>query len=131
MKPTHFVGSSLADLKSFPADVRFDVGYALEQAQHGEKSLHAVPLVGFKGAGVLEVVSNSDGNTYRAVYTVRLSEAVFVLHCFQKKSKTGIATPAKEMDLVRSRLKDAERVNEQLRRARIAQEKSQDEKPSG
>ena len=87
MKPTHFVGSSLADLKSFPADVRMDVGFALHQAEQGEKSLHATPLVGFKGAGVLEVISNSDGKTYRAVYTVKLSEAVFVLHCFQKKTQ--------------------------------------------
>lgn len=129
MKPTHFVGSSLADLKTFPADVLSDVGFALHQAERGEKSLHATPLVGFKGAGVLEVVSNSDGKTYRAVYTVRLSEAVFVLHCFQKKSKTGIATPAKDMDLVRSRLKDAERINEELRRRRVLE--NQDEKPSG
>lgn len=129
MKPTHFVGSSLADLKSFPADVRMDVGFALHQAEQGEKSLHATPLVGFKGAGVLEVISNSDGKTYRAVYTVKLSEAVFVLHCFQKKSKTGIATPAKDMDLVRSRLKDAERINEELARRRV--QENQDEKPSG
>ena len=128
MKPTHFVGSSLADLRNFPADVRQEIGFALEQAQHGEKSLHATPLVGFKGAGVLEIVSNSVGNTYRAVYTVRLSEAVFVLHCFQKKSKSGIATSAKDMDLVRSRLKDAERINEQIRLRRI-QERTQDEKP--
>lgn len=130
MKPTHFVGSSLADLKAFPADVRHDVGFALEQAQQGEKSLHATPLVGFKGAGVLEIISNSDGNTYRAVYTVRLSEAVFVLHCFQKKSKSGIATPVRDMDLVRSRLKEAERTNELIRRRRV-QENYQDEKPSG
>lgn len=129
MKPTHFVGSSLADLKTFPADVLADIGFALHQAEHGEKSLHATPLVGFKGAGVLEIISNSDGKTYRAVYTVRLSEAVFVLHCFQKKSKTGIATPAKDMDLVRSRLKDAERINEKLARRRV--QENQDEKPSG
>ena len=120
----------VADLKSFPADVRQEVGFALDQAQHGEKSLHATPLVGFKGAGVLEIISNSDGNTYRAVYTVRLSEAVFVLHCFQKKSKAGTATPTKEMDLVRSRLRDAERINENLRRGRVL-EKNQDGKPSG
>ena len=129
MKPTHFVGSSLADLKTFPVDVRTDIGFARHQAEHGEKSLHATPLVGFKGAGVLEIISNSDGKTYRAVYTVKLSEAVFVLHCFQKKSKTGIATPAKDMDLVRSRLKDAERINEELARRRI--QENQDEKPSG
>jgi phage-related protein len=129
MKPTHFIGSSLADLKAFPTDILREVGFALHQAEHGEKSLHATPLVGFGGAGVLEVVANSDGNTYRAVYTVRLSEAVFVLHCFQKKSKAGIATPTKEMDLVRKRLKHAERVNEELRRRRI--QENQDEKPSG
>lgn len=95
MKSTHFIGSSLADLKTFPADVRSDVGFALNQAEHGEKSLHATPLLGFKSAGVLEIISNSDGNTYRAVYTVRLSEAVFVLHCFQKKSKTGVTNTRK------------------------------------
>jgi phage-related protein len=130
MKPTHFIGSSLADLKTFPLDVLKDVGFALHQAENGEKSHHATPLVGFNGAGVLEIVSNSDGNTYRAVYTVRLSEAVFVLHCFQKKSKAGIATPAKEIELVRKRLVDAVRVNEELRRRRL-QENVQDEKPSG
>lgn len=129
MKNTYFVGSSQSDLRKFPADVRMEVGFALHQAEHGEKSLHATPLVGFKGAGVLEIISNSDGNTYRAVYTVKLSEAVFVLHCFQKKSKTGIATPAKDMDLVRSRLKDAERINEELARRRV--QENQDEKPSG
>lgn len=129
MKPVHFIGPSLADLKHFPLDVRQDIGFALHQAEHGEKSLYATPLVGFKGAGVLEIVSNSDGETYRAVYTVKLSEAVFVLHCFQKKSKTGIATPAKDMDLVKSRLRDAERINEHLRQRRILE--SHDEKPSG
>lgn len=114
--------------ENFPADVVRDVGYALHQAQHGEKSLHATPLVGFRGAGVLEVISNFDGNTYRAVYTTRLSEAVFVLHCFQKKSKSGIATPAKDMNLVRSRLAIAEAVNEQLKKARLSE--THNEKPS-
>ena len=125
MKPTHFVGSSLADLKTFPVDALRDIGFALHQAERGEKSLHAKPLSGFQGAGVLEIVANLDGNAFRAVYTVRLSEAVFVLHCFQKKSKSGIATPARDMDLVRSRLKEAERINEVLRQRRM-QESSDD-----
>lgn len=128
MKPTHWIGSSKDDLKTFPADVVRDVGYALHQAQHGEKSLHAAPLVGFKGAGVLEVISNFDSNTYRAVYTTRLSEAVFVLHSFQKKSKSGITTPPKDMNLVRSRLTIAVAINEELRKARLLEKHN--EKPT-
>jgi len=78
------------------------------EAQLGEKAETAKPLKGFGGAGVLEVVEDFDGSTYRAVYTVRFSTAVYVLHAFQKKSKKGIATPKKEIDLVKARLKLAE-----------------------
>ena len=116
MKPTHFVGSSLADLKTFPVDALRDIGFALHQAERGEKSLHAKPLSGFQGAGVLEIVANLDGNAFRAVYTVRLSEAVFVLHCFQKKSKSGIATPRADIDLIERRLKDARTLHERRNR---------------
>ena len=108
MKPVRFIGSSLADLKALPDQARKDIGFALYEAQLGGKSYHAKPLKGFKGAGVLEVVEDLDGDTYRAVYTVKLADAIYVLHVFQKKSKRGIATPKVDVDLIRSRLKLAE-----------------------
>jgi phage-related protein len=106
-KPLEWMGSSLDELVHFPPEVRKHLGYALYLAQIGEKSPASKPLKGFGGAGVLEVLSDHDGNTYRAVYTVRFAEAVYVLHAFQKKSKHGSATPKSEMDLVRRRLKAA------------------------
>lgn len=107
-KPVHWIGSSRKDLREFPEEVRSTVGVALYEAQIGRKPDDAKPLKGFGGAGVLEVVASEDGDAYRAVYTVRFAEVIYVLHCFQKKSKSGIATPKSEMDLVRSRLKLAE-----------------------
>lgn len=107
LKPIEWVGSSLEDLKDFPADVRQVIGYALYLAQCGEKYPSAKPLKGFKGAGVLEVVEDFNGDTYRAIYTVRLTGAVYVLHAFQKKSKRGIATPKQDIDLIEARLKRA------------------------
>ncbi len=83
-------------------------GYALHLAQHGGKHQQAKPLKGFGSAGVLEVVEDDDGSTYRAVYTVRFGNAVYVLHCFQKKSHKGIATPKQDMDLIHARLKLAQ-----------------------
>jgi len=111
MKPLRFIGNSYSSLKAFPKEVREEVGYALWEAQLGEKAETAKPLKGFGGAGVLEVVEDFDGSTYRAVYTVKFTTAVYVLHTFQKKSKRGIATPKKEIDLIRSRLKLAEEDN--------------------
>ncbi len=108
LKQLKFVGSSKHDLKKFPEDVRLNIGYALYQAQLGEKALSAKPLKGFGGAGVLEVVENSDRDAYRAVYTVRFSTAVYVLHCFQKKSKKGSQTPPRDMDLIGQRLRWAQ-----------------------
>lgn len=107
IRPLEWVGSSKNDLREFPDDVREHVGFALYQAQIGMKHADAKPLTGL-GAGVLEVVSDFDTNTYRAVYTVRFHDAVYVLHAFQKKSKRGSATPKTEIDLVRRRLKTAE-----------------------
>ncbi len=107
-KPLHFVGSSRKDLRDLPEDIRREFGYALLAAQEGEKSDAAFPLAGFGSAQVLEVVASQDGSTFRAVYTVKFPRAVYVLHVFQKKSKSGIATPKLEMDLIRSRLKIAE-----------------------
>lgn len=106
--PIKWVGSSLEDLTEFPAPVKTDIGYALHQAQTGEKSPCATPLKGFGGAGVLEVVDDYDGDTFRAVYTVKFKGVVYVLHAFQKKSKKGSETPKAEMDLVKARLKLAE-----------------------
>lgn len=107
-KLLRWVGQSLDDLRAFPAEVQRVVGFALRQAQGGEKHLDAKPLKGFTGAGVLEVVADHDGDTYRAVYTVRFADVVYVLHAFQKKSKHGIATPKRELDLVRQRLAQAQ-----------------------
>lgn len=109
MKPLHWVGSSRDKLREFPEDVRREVGFSLEIAQRGGKALNAVPLIGFGNARVLEIISDDDGDTFRAVYTVRFRDAVYVLHVFKKKSKSGISTPKSDMALVRSRLKDAER----------------------
>ena len=103
-----WVGSSRRDLQAFPAEVKDVVGYALYQAQVGQKAPSAKPLRGFGGAGVLEIVEDHQGDTYRAVYTVTFSELVYVLHAFQKKSKKGISTPKQETDLIRRRLKAAE-----------------------
>ncbi len=110
-KPLEWVGSSLDDLRAFPDDVKESMGFALHQAQMGERHVDAKPLKGFKGSGVLEVVDNYDGDTYRAVYTVKFKDIVYVLHCFQKKSKKGIATPKSDIDLINSRLKDAARLH--------------------
>jgi phage-related protein len=108
IKPLFFVGSSREDLKGFPEDVQDATGYALYIAQTGGKHPHAKALRGFGGAGVLEVMENHAGDTYRTVYTVRLQHAVYVLHAFQKKSRRGIETPREEIDLVRARLRLAE-----------------------
>ena len=96
-----------------PAPVRRAIGYALRFAQAGVKPDHVKPLRGFKGAGVLEVMEDYDGDTYRAVYTVKLAGVVYVLHCFQKKSKKGIATPKATIDLIHQRLRAAETLYKQ------------------
>ena len=106
-----WLGSSRADLKTFPDQVRRDLGQALYAAQCGETDPAAKPLKGFGGARVMEIVDRHDTNTYRAVYTAQFDEAIYVLHAFQKKSKSGIATPKHEIDLIRRRLRDAERIH--------------------
>lgn len=113
-KPVIWVGSSLKDLKTFPRRVQHDMGAALRVAQGGERSPDAKPLKGFKGAGVLELLEDHDGNTYRAVYTVRLARRVYVLHAFQKKAKKGIKTPKYVIDLIKARLKEAEQIQARL-----------------
>ncbi len=107
-RPVEWVGSSKVDLKRFPEPVQDRMGFAIYQAQTGLQHHDAKPLKGF-GSGVLEVLARHDGDTFRAVYTVRFQAAVYVLHAFQKKAKRGIATPKKDLDLVRRRLRVAER----------------------
>jgi phage-related protein len=99
--------SSLEDLKGFPRKVQRQVGFALHEAQCGDKHPDAKPLKGF--GGVMEVAGRFDTNTYRAVYYTKIADRIVVLHCFQKKSKHGIATPKQEIDLIRQRLKEAEK----------------------
>jgi phage-related protein len=107
-----FVGDSHRILCGFPEAVQRHVGYAFFQAQIGGKHPDAKPLRGFPG-GLLEVVSDHSGNTFRSVYTVRLGKAVYVLHAFQKKAKHGIATPKSEIDLVKRRLRRAIEIDQQ------------------
>ena len=106
-KRIEWIASSLDDLKDFPEEVQQAVGYALYRAQCGEKHRTVKPLKGFKGASALEVSQDFDRDTYRAVYTVRFEEVVYVLHVFQKKSKHGIATPQQDIELIETRLKRA------------------------
>lgn len=106
-KPVRWTGSSKDDLSEFPEDVRRRVGGAIWEAQIGRKAPYAKPLKGFGDAGVLEIVDDFDGDTFRAVYTVRFAKAVYVLHAFQKKSKRGTTTPQAELDLIEQRLKRA------------------------
>jgi len=114
--PLQWIGSSHKDLMALPVDVRRFFGFALSLAQVGDKHDAAKVLKGFEGAGVLEVVQNGVGGTYRAVYTVKFAEIVFVLHCFQKKSKRGIATPKEHLDIVHTRLKIAQAYIKELRK---------------
>jgi phage-related protein len=108
IKPVIWIGSSKNDLSGFPEDVRDAMGFALFAAQQGGKHFDAKPLRGFGGAGVLEVVEDHQGDTYRGVYTVKFAGVVYVLHAFQKKAKSGIRTPKTEIDLIKARLARAE-----------------------
>jgi phage-related protein len=108
-KPVRWVGASRKELKSFPKSVQREIGQALYAAQRGEEYPSAKALKGFGGRSVLEIVALGEAATFRAVYTLRFADAVYVLHAFQKKSKTGITTPKHEIDLIRQRLAAAER----------------------
>jgi len=119
-KPLHWIGSSHKDLMALPTGVRRFFGFALSLAQAGDRHDATRVLKGFGGAGVLEVVENDSAGTYRAVYTVKFGEAVFVLHCFQKKCKRGIATPKEDMDIISARLKVAEALARELRNEKTA-----------
>jgi phage-related protein len=106
LKPVIWLGDSLRELKSFPSAVQDELGYSIYLAQCGQKHVSAKPLKGL-GSGVLEVVSDHRGDTFRSVCTVRFAERVFVLHAFQKKSKRRTATPKPDIDLITERLKQA------------------------
>ncbi|MGH6820528.1 MAG: type II toxin-antitoxin system RelE/ParE family toxin [Methylocella sp.] len=108
IKPLIWMGSSKKDLLALPDQVVDVFGYGLHLAQMGLKHPDAKPLSGFGSAGVLEIVEDWRGDTYRAVYTVRIKSAIYVLHVFQKKSRRGIATPKADLELIRDRLKTAE-----------------------
>ena len=110
MKPVVWVGSSRRDLRAFPEPVQDHMGYALYVAQRGGKHRDAKTLSGFAGAGMVEVVKDFRGDTFRAVYTLRYAGAVYVLHAFQKKSKTGLETPRRDIELVKQRLREAEQI---------------------
>jgi phage-related protein len=111
LKSVVWMGSSKKDLSAFPDEVKEVAGFALYLAQAGDKHPSAKPLKGFGGAGVLEVVEDHDGSTYRAVYTIKLKDVVYVLHAFQKKSKKGIATPKRDIELIKKRLRQAEELH--------------------
>lgn len=108
IKPLIWMGSSKKDLLALPDEVVDVFGYGLHLAQMGLKHPDAKPLSGFGSAGVLEIVEDWRGDTYRAVYTVRIKSAIYVLHVFQKKSRRGMATPKADMELIRERLKSVE-----------------------
>jgi len=107
MKQLIWIGSSLKDLKKFPISIHHAMGYALYQAQIGQKHEHAKPFKGMGSAKIMEIRENAKSGTYRTIYTLEIRNFVFVLHAFQKKSKSGIATPKKEIELIKSRQQEA------------------------
>lgn len=109
-KPIIWMGSSLSALREFPESVQDHMGYALFVAQQGGKHRDAKALSGFGGAGVIEIVKDHRGDTFRAVYTLRHAGAIYVLHAFQKKSKSGSATPRRDMDLIHQRLREVAQI---------------------
>ena len=110
LKPVIWIGSSRKDLHTFPDPVEDHMGYALYVAQRGGKHRDTKALRGFGGAGVVEVIRDFRGDTFRAVYTIRYAGEVYVLHAFQKKSKTGRETPRQDMELIEQRLREAEQI---------------------
>jgi len=110
LKPVVWIGSSRKDLREFSDMVQDHMGYALYVAQQGGKHRDTKPLTGFGGAGVVEIINDYRGDTFRAVYTLRYQGVVYVLRCFQKKSKTGGETPRRDMELIKQRLREAERI---------------------
>ena len=113
-KPLIWIGSSRKNLREFPEDVQHRMGYALWIAQTGGKHRDAKALSGFGGVGVLEVIEDYRGDAFRAVYTLKYADVVFMLHAFQKKSKTGRETPRRDIELIKQRLREAERIAKEM-----------------
>lgn len=112
LRPIRWLGDSKARIQGFPESVKDDVGTALMWAQKGAKHADAKVLRGFGSAGVIEIVEDFDGDTYRAVYTVQFKSRIYVLHCFQKKSKKGNETAKHDLNLIRERLKQASKLED-------------------
>ena len=115
LKPLVWIGSSRKDVRTLPDPVQDHIGYALYLAQRGSKHRDTKTLTGFGGASVQEIVTDYDRDTYRAVYTVRFAERIYVLHVFKKKSKSGIATPKSDLELIERRLKQAQEIEKNRR----------------
>lgn len=124
MKTVIWVGSSLKVIQSFPEPVRKDLGQALYTAQQGKTDPAAKPLKGFHGTQVMEIVDRYDTDTYRAVYTTQFEDVLYVLYAFQKKSKSGIATPQRDLEIIRKRLGDAKRDFEERKASAHASQKN-------
>ena len=105
-KPVHWLGDSLKNLRCFPEDVQSDVGHGLYLVQCGLMPANAKPLTGI-ASGVFELVARFDGDTYRTVYAVKIGDSIYVLHAFQKKSKSGIKTPPQDVAMIKTRLNEA------------------------
>jgi len=114
IKKIIWLGRTRKDLKAMPAGVVDAVGFALYQAQLGQRADNTKVLKGFHGAGVLEIIESDQAGTYRAVYTIKFGNEIYILHCFQKKSKSGISTPKEDMDIIHKRLKEAEEIAKQI-----------------
>ena len=114
IKEIIWFGRTKKDLKTMPSEVVDAIGFSLYQAQLGERAENTKVLKGFHGAGVLEIIESDQAGTYRAVYTVKFGNEVYILHCFQKKSKSGISTPKEDMDIINKRLKEAEEISKQI-----------------
>lgn len=115
LKELVWIGQSKKSLIDLPEEVRQVIGYSLYIAQNGSMPDNAKVLKGFGGAGVIEIIDSDDAGTYRAVYTVKMADIVFVLHVFQKKSKQGIETPQQDIELIHKRLKLAEEIYKEMR----------------
>lgn len=120
MKRLFWISTSREDLKGFPSEVRSEVGHGLYLAQMGDRHIHAKTLSGMGSSKIIELRENDRSGTYRVVYTVEITDFIFVLHAFQKKSKTGIATPKHDLDLVKKRLKDAKALFKQLKKEKLS-----------
>ena len=115
LKPLIWMGSSRKDLRQFPDPVQHHMGYALHVAQQGGKHRDTKTLTGFGGAGVVEIIKDYSGDTFRAIYTLRVAGAVYVLHVFQKKSKIGHETPRRDLELIKQRLREAEQIAQEIK----------------